>query len=48
MTAAMIDRNVYHEYLLIFEGRRYRVEHALVRKETAAIVLKTKASQPNI
>lgn len=42
MTAAMIDRIVHHGYLLIFEGRSYRVEHALMRKETAGIVPKTK------
>lgn len=42
MTAAMIDRIVHHGYLLIFEGRSYRVEHALMREETAGIVPKTK------
>lgn len=42
MTTAMIDRIVHHGYLLIFEGRSYRVEHALMREETAGIVPKTK------
>ena len=32
MTAAMIDRIIHHGYLLIFEGRSYRVEHALMRE----------------
>ena len=48
MTAAMIDRIVHHGYLLIFAGRNYRVEHALMRQETAGIVPKTKAVKPNI
>lgn len=42
MTAAIIDRIGHHGYLLIFEGRSYRVEHALMREETAGIVPKTK------
>lgn len=29
MAAAMMDRLVYHGHLLIFEGRSYRMEHAL-------------------
>ena len=42
MTATMIDRIVHHGYLLIFEGRSYRVEHALMREETVGIAPKTK------
>ena len=42
MTAAMIDRIVHHGYLLIFEGRSYRVEHALMREETVGIAPKAK------
>ena len=38
----MIDRIVHHGYLLIFEGRSYRVEHALMREETVDIAPKTK------
>jgi DNA replication protein DnaC len=34
MAAAMIDRLVHHGHLLIFEGRSYRMEHALMRQET--------------
>ena len=48
MTAAMIDRIIHHGYLLIFEGRSYRVEHALMRQETVGIAPKTKAVKPNI
>lgn len=33
MAATMIDRLVYHGHLLIFEGRSYRMEHALMRQE---------------
>lgn len=33
MAAAMIDRLVHHGHLLIFEGRSYRMEHALMRQE---------------
>ncbi len=29
MAAAMMDRLVHHGHLLIFEGRSYRMEHAL-------------------
>ena len=36
MAAAMIDRLVHHGHLLIFEGRSYRMEHALMRQETPA------------
>lgn len=32
MAAAMIDRLVHHGHLLIFEGRSYRMEHALMRQ----------------
>lgn len=42
MTAAMIDRIVHHGYLLIFEGRSYRVEHALMREEAVGIAPKTR------
>lgn len=34
MAAAMIDRLVHHGHLLIFEGRSYRMEHALMRQDT--------------
>lgn len=33
MAAAMIDRLVHHGHLLIFEGRSYRMEHALMRRD---------------
>jgi len=33
MAAAMIDRLVHHGHLLIFEGRSYRMEHALMRQD---------------
>lgn len=33
MAAAMIDRLVHHGHLLIFEGRNYRMEHALMRQD---------------
>ncbi|MBD5537552.1 MAG: ATP-binding protein [Lachnospiraceae bacterium] len=33
MAAAMTDRLVHHGHLLIFEGRSYRMEHALMRQE---------------
>jgi DNA replication protein DnaC len=32
MAAAMIDRLIHHGHLLIFEGRSYRMEHALMKK----------------
>lgn len=32
MTAAMIDRLVHHGHLVVFEGRSYRMEHALMRQ----------------
>ena len=32
MAAAMIDRLVHHGHLLMFEGRSYRMEHALMRQ----------------
>lgn len=35
MAAAMIDRLVHHGHLLLFEGRSYRMEHALMRQDTA-------------
>ena len=33
MAAAVIDRLVHHGHLLIFEGRSYRMEHALMRQD---------------
>ena len=33
MAAAMIDRLVHHGHLLLFEGRSYRMEHALMRQD---------------
>ena len=33
MAAAMIDRLVHHGHLLIFEGKSYRMEHALMRQD---------------
>ena len=33
MTAAMVDRLVHHGHLLIFSGRSYRKEHALMRHD---------------
>ena len=36
MAAAMIDRLVHHGHLLLFEGRSYRMEHALMRQNAAA------------
>lgn len=35
MAAAMIDRLVHHGHLLIFEGKSYRMEHALMRQDSA-------------
>lgn len=35
MAAAMIDRLVHHGHLLMFEGRSYRMEHALMRQNSA-------------
>lgn len=32
MAAAMIDRLVHHGHLLIFEGKSYRMEHALMKQ----------------
>lgn len=32
MTAAMIDRLAHHEYLLVFEGESYRMQHALMKE----------------
>lgn len=32
MAAAMIDRLVHHGHLLMFEGKSYRMEHALMRQ----------------
>lgn len=34
MAAAMIDRLVHHGHLLIFEGKSYHMEHALMRRNT--------------
>ena len=33
MAAAMIDRLVHHGHLLIFEGKSYQMEHALMRQD---------------
>ena len=33
MAAAMIDQLVHHGHLLIFEGKSYRMEHALMRRD---------------
>lgn len=35
MAAAMIDRLVHHGHLLLFEGKSYRMTHALMRKSTS-------------
>ena len=32
MAAAMIDRLVHHGHLLVFEGKSYHMEHALMRQ----------------
>ena len=32
MAAAMIDRLVHHGHLILFEGKSYRMEHALMRQ----------------
>lgn len=32
MAAAMIDRLVHHGHLIVFEGKSYRMEHALMRQ----------------
>lgn len=32
MAAAMIDRLIHHGHLLVFEGRSYRMEHALMKR----------------
>ena len=34
MAAAMIDRLVHHGHLLMFEGKSYRMTHALMRHNT--------------
>lgn len=34
MAAAMIDRLAHHGHLLMFEGKSYRMEHALMRQST--------------
>ncbi|MBR4862067.1 MAG: IS21-like element helper ATPase IstB [Firmicutes bacterium] len=33
MAAAMIDRLVHHGHLMLFEGKSYRMEHALMRRD---------------
>ena len=33
MAAAMIDRLVHYGHLLIFEGKSYRMEYALIRQD---------------
>ncbi len=33
ITGGMIDRLVHHGHLLIFEGKSYRMEHALMRRD---------------
>lgn len=35
MAAAMIDRLAHHGHLLLFQGRSYRMEHALMREDVA-------------
>lgn len=35
IAAAMIDRLVHHGHLLIFEGKSYRMEHALMRRDAS-------------
>ena len=35
MAAAMIDRLAHHGHLLMFSGRSYRMEHALMRQDAA-------------
>ena len=35
MAAAMIDRLAHHGHLLMFNGRSYRMEHALMRQDAA-------------
>ncbi len=35
MAAAMIDRLVHYGHLLMFEGRSYWMEHALMRQSSA-------------
>ena len=44
MAAAMIDRLVHHGHLILFEGKSYRMEHALMR-QTAKQPGKTKEDQ---
>lgn len=36
MAAAMIDRLVHHGHLFLFEGKSYRMEHALMKQTVAA------------
>ncbi len=38
MAAAMIDRLVHHGHLLIFDGKSYRMEHALMRQTARQLV----------
>ena len=42
MTATMITRIVHYCYLLIFESRSYRVEHALMIQESDGTAPKAK------
>lgn len=37
MAAAMIDRLVHHGHLLMFSGKSYRMEHALMRQTTPTV-----------
>jgi len=42
MAAAMIDRLVHHGHLLLFEGKSYRMTHALMRKSVSEKSSQTK------
>jgi DNA replication protein DnaC len=33
MAAAMIDRLVHHEHILLFEGENYRMKHARMKQK---------------
>lgn len=44
MAAAMIDRLVHHGHLILFDGKSYRMEHALMR-QTAKQPIKAKEDQ---
>jgi DNA replication protein DnaC len=36
MAAAMIDRLNHHGHVLLLEGQRYRMKHAVMRKQTSS------------